>query len=219
MLGRKTEEQKRMRELAHDIKELRRQLLSGRTEKKRIDMQMKELKEALHNGGILRQGYVDSQEHLAFARRGLIDMLENMSASPAEDVKKSLDELNGHLALIYHACSIRTDDIDFRSTAEGLKNMAAHMEQTNPIMLRSELENLQALLEDTSEWRSPNFFALAYFTAHEDESRVGEMENEYRNDFLLNYLKEHLMDELTEEANEAGVGQKLTNMIQKYIYE
>ena len=31
------------------------------------------------------------------------------------------------------------------------------MDKINLIMLRSELENLQALLEDTSEWRSPNF--------------------------------------------------------------
>lgn len=118
---------------------------------------MKELKDALELGGNLRQGYVDSQEHMAVARRGLINMMEDMNEIPIEDVKRDLDRLNGHLDQIFHECSIREDDPDFKSTADGLKNMAANMDKINLIMLRSELENLQALLEDTSEWRSPNF--------------------------------------------------------------
>lgn len=84
--------------------------------------------------------------------------------------------------------------------------------------MRSELENLQALLEDTSEWRSPNFFALAYYLQHEEESKVGEMENEFRNSFLERYLEEHLMESLAMEANYAGCGEKLEHMIQHYIY-
>ena len=92
------------------------------------------------------------------------------------------------------------------------------MDKINLIMLRSELENLQALLEDTSEWRSPNFFALAYYLQHEEESKVGEMENEFRNSFLERYLEEHLMESLAMEANYAGCGEKLEHMIQHYIY-
>ena len=92
------------------------------------------------------------------------------------------------------------------------------MDKINLIMLRSELENLQALLEDTSEWRSPNFFALAYYLQHEEESKVGEMENEVRNSFLERYLEEHLMESLAMEANYAGCGEKLEHMIQHYIY-
>ena len=53
-----------------------------------------------------------------------------------------------------------------------------NFENVNFIMLRSELENLHALLEDTSEWRSPNFFALAYYFLHETEKKdkIAEME-------------------------------------------
>ena len=139
-------------------KELRKELLASKLDKKQVEVQMKDLKDALELGGNLRQGYVDSQEHMAVARRGLINMMEDMNEIPIEDVKRDLDRLNGHLDQIFHECSIREDDPDFKSTADGLKNMAANMDKINLIMLRSELENLQALLEDTSEWRSPNFF-------------------------------------------------------------
>ena len=155
---------------------------------------------------------------MAVARRGLINMMEDMNEIPIGDVKRDLDRLNGHLDQIFHECSIREDDPDFKSTADGLKNMAANMDKINLIMLRSELENLQALLEDTSEWRSPNFFALAYYLQHEEESKVGEMENEFRNSFLERYLEEHLMESLAMEANYAGCGEKLEQMIQHYIY-
>ena len=209
IFGEKTDEQKRMKELTQEIKELRKELLANKLDKKVIDPQMDELKNALELGGNLRQGYVDSQEHMALARRGLIRMLEDMSDLPIQDVKKELDRLNGHLDKIFHECSIRTDDLDFQSTAGGLKKMAENLEQTNPIMLRSELENLQALLEDTSEWRSPNFFALAYFIQHEDESKIGEMENEFRNRFLERYLEENLMESVMMEATYAGCREKL----------
>lgn len=95
---------------------------------------MKELKDALELGGNLRQGYVDSQEHMAVARRGLINMMEDMNEIPIDDVKRDLDRLNGHLDQIFHECSIREDDPDFKSTADGLKNMAANMDKINLII-------------------------------------------------------------------------------------
>lgn len=218
IFGEKTGERKRAKQIAESARELRKALLAGGADKKLADAQLKDLREALEFGGTLRQGYVDSQEHLALARRMLISLLENMGESPVEDVKRSLDELNGHLAKICHVCGIREDDPDFKSTAEGLKNMALDLGGANKIMLRSELENLQALLEDTSGWRSPNFFALAYFMRHGDESRVGEMENESRNGFLLAYLNENLMDALGAEAQAAGCADKLETMIRESVF-
>lgn len=99
--------------------------------------------------------------------------------------------------------------------------MAADFSNTNFIMLRSELENLHALLEDTSEWRSPNFFALAYYFEHEPEKRdkIAEMENENRNKFLEDYLEEHLMETFMMEAGCAGCIDRVEQMIRDYIYE
>ena len=179
IFGEKTEEQKRVAELTREVKELRKELLASKLDKKQVEVQMKDLKDALELGGNLRQGYVDSQEHMAVARRGLINMMEDMNEIPIEDVKRDLDRLNGHLDQIFHECSIREDD---------------------------------------PEWRSPNFFALAYYLQHEEESKVGEMENEFRNSFLERYLEEHLMESLAMEANYAGCGEKLEHMIQHYIY-
>lgn len=43
--------------------------------------------------------------------------------------KKSLDELMGDLDQVYHDCSIRDDDLDFQSTIQSLKQMAAEYEE------------------------------------------------------------------------------------------
>ena len=154
IFGEKTEEQKRVAELTREVKELRKELLASKLDKKQVEVQMKDLKDALELGGNLRQGYVDSQEHMAVARRGLINMMEDMNEIPIEDVKRDLDRLNGHLDQIFH----------------------------------------------------------------EEESKVGEMENEFRNSFLERSLEEHLMESLAMEANYAGCGEKLEHMIQHYIY-
>ena len=118
---------------------------------------------------------------MAVARRGLINMMEDMNEIPIEDVKRDLDRLNGHLDQIFHECSIREDDPDFKSTADGLKNMAANMDKINLIMLRSELENLQALLEDTSEWLVAEIFLHSHIIySMRKRAKSGEMENEFR---------------------------------------
>ena len=91
-----------------------------------------------------------------------LSLLECMKESPVSEVKKSLDELMGDLDQVYHDCSIRDDDLDFQSTIQSLKQMAAEYEehaakaQTEAgsklaaIMLRSELENVAAVLKDAA---------------------------------------------------------------------
>ncbi len=41
---------------------------------------------------------------MAVARRGLINMMEDMNEIPIDDVKRDLDRLNGHLDQIFHEC-------------------------------------------------------------------------------------------------------------------
>ena len=98
IFGEKTEEQKRVAELTREVKELRKELLASKLDKKQVEVQMKDLKDALELGGNLRQGYVDSQEHMAVARRGLINMMEDMNEIPIEDVKRDLDTKNSSAA-------------------------------------------------------------------------------------------------------------------------
>ena len=221
IFGAKTEEQKKLKELNRECKELRKELLAAKLDRKQIDTQIREFREALMLGSELCHSYVDAQEHFALARRGVMDLMDTMGEKPKEQVKKDLEELNTHLTCLYHECGIRKDDIDFHSTTEGLKHMAADFSNTNFIMLRSELENLHALLEDTSEWRSPNFFALAYYFEHEPKKRdkIAEMENENRNKFLEDYLEEHLMETFMMEAGCAGCIDRVEQMIRDYIYE
>ena len=82
IFGEKTEEQKRVAELTREVKELRKELLASKLDKKQVEVQMKDLKDALELGGNLRQGYVDSQEHMAVAASGR--MIRILSPQPTD---------------------------------------------------------------------------------------------------------------------------------------
>ena len=56
IFGEKTEEQKRVAELTREVKELRKELLASKLDKKQVEVQMKDLKDAYELGGNLRQG-------------------------------------------------------------------------------------------------------------------------------------------------------------------
>ena len=47
IFGEKTEEQKRVAELTREVKELRKELLASKLDKKQVEVQMKDLKDAL----------------------------------------------------------------------------------------------------------------------------------------------------------------------------
>lgn len=103
-------------------------------------------------------------------------------------------------------CSIRDDDLDFQSTIQSLKQMAAEYEehaakaQTEAgsklaaIMLRSELENVAAVLKDAAGWEEPDFFALAYYLGHENRGSLREMENAQRNSYLVDYWRRAFLE-------------------------
>lgn len=86
------------------------------------------------------------------------------------------------------------------------------------VMLRSELENIGAVLDDVLGFRAPDFFALAYFFRRGDKDSLKEMENEQRNTYVLTYAKEHFLDDFYKECGRAGMGAGVLELIRRHIY-
>lgn len=220
--GERAIQRKRTKDLKNEVKQLRKELLSAGCEKGKANTALRELQEAMELGDVLKTAYERSQDHLRSARASIERLLAFMSESPAAEVKESLNSLVSDLDLVYHDCSIRADDPDFKSTIDCLKRMVAGFGEGGAamdLMLRSELENIKSVLDDASGWKAPDFFALAYFTLHENKDELREMENEQRNHFLEEYLKKHFMDAFLRECQKAGAGEKMTELIRSYIYE
>lgn len=87
------------------------------------------------------------------------------------------------------------------------------------IMLRSELENIKAVLDDAAGWSAPDFFALAYYFLHEAKDSLRDMENQQRNAHVAAYLKVHFTDVLLREWERAHMEAKLAELIHKYVYD
>lgn len=88
------------------------------------------------------------------------------------------------------------------------------------IMLRSELENIKAVLDDVAEWSAPDFFALAYYFLHGKKEMLKEMENEQRNMYLAAYTGEHFLNQFFEECGRVGASDipgRTLELISKYV--
>ncbi len=216
---------RKSKDLKNELKDLKKNLLSAGCEKGRVTQYLNEFEDALEMGNSLQVQYNDAGEHLRLARETIGKLLECMGESPAAEVDASLQMLAAELDLVYHDCSIRKDDLDFLSTVESLKQMiAVRKQQTaggtgmSDIMLRSELENIKAVLDDAAGWSAPDFLALAYYFLHEDKDALGEMENEQRNTYIFSYFREHFMGAFETECNKAGLTQKVHELAQAYVY-
>jgi small-conductance mechanosensitive channel len=86
------------------------------------------------------------------------------------------------------------------------------------IMLRSELENIKAVLDDAYGWSAPDFMALAYFVRHEDKTVLADMENEQRNTHMTDYLETQFLKEFRTELAECGQEEAVKQMIESYVH-
>ena len=221
---------KKSKELKGELNDLKKSLLNAGGEKAYVNEALRDYQAALEQGDTLREQYEEARRHLAQSRAAIDRLLECMKESPVSEVKKSLDGLMGDLDQIYHDCSIREDDLDFQSTIQNLKQMVAEYEehaakaQTEAgsklaaIMLRSELENVAAVLKDAAGWEEPDFFALAYYIGHEDRGSLREMENAQRNSYVVDYCGEHFWNRFLELCRRAEAEQTVRFMTRKYIY-
>ena len=158
-----------------------------------------------------------SREHLERAQRKIELLLDEMTEEPERDVKKSLDSLIVDLDHVYHICSIREDDPDYGSTVKCLKTASSELgmpdAKISTLMLRSELENIQAVLKDAAAWEAPDFFALAFYLIREEKDTLADMENGQRNQFLSDYLKENFTDRYADSIEAAGLKEDMDAFI------
>ena len=223
--GEKSVSRKKSKELKKELKQLKKELLSAGGEKSSVSTSVKEFWEAIELGDSLQTEYEKSRTYLRIARESIPRLLDCMGESPEPEVLESLNTLVERLDKVYHDCSIREDDLDFQSTMKSLKQMivekgsGADSSGMSGIMLRSELENIKAVLDDAAGWMAPDFLALAYYFLHEEKDALREMENEKRNSFVFAYFREHFMDDFEQECEKAGLLQKIKELEQIFVYE
>ena len=226
--GERAAARRKSKELKNELKDLRKDILGVGYDKTLVANLLKEFQDTVELADTLQSDYVEAGEYLRQAREAIMKLLDCMGESPVPEVQASMDTLIADLEQVYHDCSIREDDIDFQSTIQCLKQMVAEVAKQGDafgtggmqaIMLRSELENVKAVLDDAAGWRAPDFLALAYYFLHEDKDNLKEMENDQRNQYVLTYLKENYMDDFLYKCKRAGIEERIQSLMQEYIYE
>jgi hypothetical protein len=210
-------QRKKSKDLKNELKQLKKEMTAGGCDKEKAAALSKELQETLEQGEQLATGYENAREHMEQAKASIVRLLDCMGESPVGEVKESLKTLVDDLGQVYHECAIRLDDMDFQSTLACLKRMVQEFDGNTSIMLRSELENVNAVLDDALGWMPPDFMALAYFARHEDRNELKEMENEQRNKYVAEYYDTHFYRELKQQADRAGVWKQVRELIDSHI--
>ena len=211
------EQKKKQKEQRSREKEWKGKLTGAGMEKGAAGELAKIITEAQRSGESLQEDYKTSREHLERAQRKIELLLDEMTEEPERDVKKSLDSLIVDLDHVYHICSIREDDPDYGSTVKCLKTASSELgmpdAKISTLMLRSELENIQAVLKDAAAWEAPDFFALAFYLIREEKDTLADMENGQRNQFLSDYLKENFTDRYADSIEAAGLKEDMDAFI------
>ena len=214
---------RRAKDIKNDVKQLKKELISAGCEKGMVNEAVKEFGEVLELGGSVGTAYREAREHLGRASAAIGVILKCMEERDPAEVRDYLEGLAVELEQGCHECLIQSDDQDYLSSVRCLKRMTSEGAQSDRggmafVMLRSELENIGAVLADVLGFGAPDFFALAYFFRRGDKDSLKEMENEQRNTYVLAFTKEHFLDAFLKECGRAGVGARVQEMIRRHIY-
>lgn len=203
------EEKKRAKEIRKEGKGLRKDLLNAGLDKRRVDTFLEEYLPSLERACVEREAYQNARLHMESCMELIHEILPKMRELSSEDCKVKLMRILDELALVYHDCLVRKDDMDFDSTYQYMKRKIPAYAAEERLMMQSELENLQAVFEDALCWVAPEFLALAYYLRHERSECFADMENSQRNNYIEHYYKEQFWDSNVEEIEKADMLERI----------
>lgn len=208
--GERAAARKKLKDNRNEIKQLRKKILEAGCDKNTVNQNIKCFQETLELSNQLQADYEAARIHLTQALEVIAALLEMIGESEFDEVRNQFAVLISELEQVFHDCSIREDDMDFQSSLTCLQQMLETFTESSvsgmpAIMLRSELENLQSVLEDARGWSAPDYFGLAYYYLYADKNDLKEMENHQRNQLITDYVREHFLAEFSEECRKAGV--------------
>ena len=149
--------------------------------------------------------YAKSKTQIGFAMMLIEKLMEEMQKKDEVNVQERLKKLTSVLAEVFHECTIRKEDADFADTCAYIKSMSAAYNNSQCLMLQSELENLLHLLGEVRDWDEPDFCALAFFLKYGERSELGELANCLRNEMLIRFYRERYWDAFEQELTAIGM--------------
>lgn len=215
--------------LKEELKLLRKEFISCGMDKNDADARTKELREIMEPAIAAFYEYRAAKEHLLCAKAEIPEILAAIDREDPPAQNTGIAALIRELEEMFHGCLIRKDDPDFVSTLSYLKRVQkdypdkgrkSHRETAmnqETVMLRSELENTEAVLNDVAKRSAPDFMALSYYILHEDRFALDDMENEQRNLFLAEYFDNNYRKEWMIEMERCKMTMRITELLRDYL--
>ena len=198
-------EKKREKIIRQEAKDFTKQLVEKGMNRQTAKNGMAMLLSLVIEGYQQNKVYAKSKTQIAFAMMLIEKLMEEMQKKDTEDVRERLKKLTSVLEEVFHECTVRRDDADFTDTCTYLKRMADMYDNSQCLMLQSELENLRYLLGEIKEWEEPDFCALAFFLKYGDKNELGELANCLRNEMLIRFYCEKYWDAFERELAAIGM--------------
>ena len=210
-------EKMREREIRQEIKELARELINARMDKRAVKNYLDVLQELMIAACQQRDVYVTSKKRMSAGLVIIEELLNDIAGKEPAKVRGELARLAIDLTDIFHECTIRKDDLDFASTYSYINRATKEYDGTNRLMLQSELENMEHMIGEIVEWEEPDFCALALFCRYGNRDDLADIENGQRNEMLLRYYKGQFWDDFEKELAAAGMAERVHNWIEEKV--
>lgn len=212
-------EKKKEKEVRQEVKGLVKELVNAGMDKNAAKNYLEVLQELVLEAQQQRDTYLISKKRMASELLIIELLLEDIAEREPAKVRVDLARLCINLTDIFHECTIREDDMDFKTTYEFLHREAKEYEGATRIMLQSELENLQHMISEIIEWEEPDFCALALFCKYGKREELADLENRQRNEMLLRYYRGQYWDDFEKELVAVGMLEQVQNWIDKTVKE
>ena len=147
-------EKKREKVIRQEAKDFMKQFVEAGMNRQTARNGMEMLSSLVIEGYQQNKVYAKSKTQIAFAMMLIEKLMEEMQKKDTEDVRERLKKLTSVLEEVFHECTVRRDDADFTDTCTYLKRMADMYDNSQCLMLQSELENLRYLLGDYPSLRA-----------------------------------------------------------------
>jgi len=210
-------EKKREKVIRQEAKDFMKQFAEAGMNRQTARSGMEMLSSLVIEGYQQNKVYAKSKTQIAFSMMLIEKLMEEMQKKDAENVRERLKKLTSVLAEVFHECTIREDDADFADTCAYIKSMSAAYDNSQCLMLQSELENLLHLLGEVRDWEEPDFCALAYFQKYGDKSELGELANCLRNEMLIRFYCERYWDDFERELTAIGMKETVEAWIKEKV--
>lgn len=176
--------------------------VNGLDEKKLSDMFV-EFQQIMNVSNGFEKEYNLALGYAKSAKKDIECLLDIMSEMEKRDVKNEVRDITKACNKSYHQYVVNKETSNLAVSCGKLKNLVESLQQGDKNdEIKALLESMRVELDHALGKTKPQFFALGYYSIHEELSKINTTKIEHMNQVVTEYLDQHFMNQFKQFVSE-----------------